>query len=258
VMLMEGKTGLVAGVANRNSIAWSIAQRLAAEGARVIFSYQGERLRGRVEALAEELEGDHLLLPCDATSDQEIDILFREIESQCGGLDFLVHSIAFANKEDIAGHFVDTSRDGFRLAHDVSAYTLVGLARGAAPLMEKNGGGSIATLTYLGSERVVPNYNVMGVAKASLEASVRYLAADLGPRGIRVNALSPGPISTLAARGIAGFGEMLKAVSDRAPMRRNTDPAEVADASLFLLSDMGRGITGELIHIDGGFHIVGM
>ncbi|MBN1478155.1 enoyl-ACP reductase [Candidatus Sumerlaeota bacterium] len=256
--LMEGKTGLVAGVANRNSIAWSIAQRLAAEGARVVFSYQGERLRGRVEALVGELEGDHLLLPCDATSDQEIDILFREIESQCGGLDFLVHSIAFANKEDIAGHFVNTSREGFRLAHDVSAYTLVGLARGAAPLMERNGGGSIIALTYLGSERVVPNYNVMGVAKASLEASVRYLAADLGPRGIRVNALSPGPISTLAARGIAGFSEMLKAVADRAPMRRNTDPAEVADASLFLLSDMGRGITGELIHIDGGFHIVGM
>jgi enoyl-[acyl-carrier protein] reductase I len=257
-MMMKGKTGLVVGVANKNSIAWAIAKRLADEGARVILTYQNERLEGRVRALSDELGEGTMVLPCDATSDDQIHTLYESIGREADSLDFLVHSIAFAQKEDISGHFVNTSREGFRVAGDVSAYTLVALARGAVPLMERSGGGSIIALSYLGSERVVPHYNVMGVAKAALEASVRYLAADLGPRGIRVNAVSPGPISTLAARGIADFNEMLKAVAAKAPLRRNTDQAEVADTALFLLSSMGRGISGELIHVDGGYHIIGM
>lgn len=257
-MLMDGKIGLVVGVANKNSIAWAIARRLAEAGARLVFSCQNERLGEKVGKLVEELGGPHLLMQCDATNDDEIAGLFARIEREAGGLDCLVHSIAFANKEELAGEFVRTSREGFRLANDVSAYSLVALARHAAPLMERRGGGSIIALSYLGSERVIPNYNVMGVAKAALEACVRYLAADLGPKNIRVNALSPGPISTLAARGIAGFTKMLTQVAEKAPLRRNTEPEEVADAALFLCSSLGRGITGELIHVDGGYHIVGM
>jgi enoyl-[acyl-carrier protein] reductase I len=255
---MEGKTGLVVGVANKNSIAWAIAQRLAQEGARLIFSYQSERLGEKVIPLAETLGDTHRCLQCDVSSDPEIEALFQRIAEEAGGLDVLVHSVAFAQKEDLAGDFVSTSRDGFRVAHDVSAYSLVALAKRAAPLMEQRGGGAIVTLTYLGAERVVPNYNVMGVAKAALEASVRYMAADLGPRGIRVNAISAGPISTLAARGISGFTNMLKAVAEKAPLRRNTEPEEVADTALFLLSSLGRGITGETIYVDCGYNIVAM
>ncbi len=257
-MLMQGKTGLVVGVANKNSIAWAIAERLAAEGARLIFSYQSERLAERVAPLVKELGPSHLVLQCDASSDAEIDTLFAQIGQQSETLDCLIHSIAFANREELSGQFVTTSREGFRLANDVSAYSLVALARRAAPLMAKAGGGSIVALTYLGSERVIPNYNVMGVAKAALEASVRYLAADLGPQGIRVNAISAGPISTLAARGIAGFTGMLRQVADKAPLRRNTEAAEVGDTALFLCSDLSRGVTGEIIHVDSGYHIVGM
>jgi enoyl-[acyl-carrier protein] reductase I len=257
-MLMKGKTGLVVGVANKNSIAWAIAQRLAEQGAGLIFSYQSEKLGERVEKLVDDLEGDHMSLQCDLAHDTEIEALFDSIGGQADSLDFLVHSVAFAKRDDISGEFVDTSRDGFSLAQDVSAYSLVALSRAAAPLLESGGGGSILTLTYLGSERVIPNYNVMGVAKAALEASVRYLAADLGPRGIRVNAVRAGTISTLAARGIAGFGDMLRHVAEKAPLRRNTEPSEVGDAALFLLSDLGRGVTGETLHVDCGYHVVGM
>ena len=197
-----------------------------------------------MEKLVGDLEGNHTSLQCDLAHDTEIEALFDSIGGRVDSLDFLVHSVAFAKREDISGQFVDTSRDGFSLAQDVSAYSLVALSRAAAPLLESGGGGSILTLTYLGSERVIPNYNVMGVAKAALEASVRYLAADLGPRGIRVNAVSAGPISTLASRAIAGFGDMLRHVAEKAPLRRNTDPSEVGDAALFLLSDLGRGVTG--------------
>lgn len=256
-MLLQGKTALIVGVANKNSIAWGIAERFAQEGARLVFSYQNERLAERVQPLVAELPGSHQLLQCDATLDSEIDGLFAQIAKQCGSLDCLVHSIAFANKEELAGSFVDTSRDGFRLANDVSAFSLVALARRAAPMLAKSAG-SILTLSYLGAERVVPNYNVMGVAKAALEACVRYLAADLGPQGIRVNAISAGPISTLAARGISGFTQMLRAVAEKAPLRRNTEQEEVADAALFLCSPMGRGVTGEVLHVDCGYHIIGM
>jgi enoyl-[acyl-carrier protein] reductase I len=255
-MLMQGKTGLIVGVANKNSIAWAIAQRLAAEGAHLIVSYQNEKLGERVEPLVSGLGGDHMALQADLAHDTEIDALFDTIGGHAPKLDFVVHAVAFAKREDLSGEFINTSRDGFMLAHDVSAYSLVALSRAAAPLME--GGGSIVTLSYLGAERVIPNYNVMGAAKAALEASVRYLADNLGPRNVRVNAVSAGPISTLAARGISGFGDMLKHVAAKAPLRRNTEPAEVADACLFLLSDLGRGVTGEVLYVDNGYHIIGM
>ncbi len=255
--LLAGRMAAVYGVANRWSIAWAVAKRLAEAGAKVLMTYQDERFADKVIAMAGEVPNCQAL-KCDLTKPEDVDSIYSRIEEDWGGLDILVHSVAYALREDLDGRFSDTSAEGFRIAHEISAYTLVAAARGARELMEKRGGGSIMAMTYHGSERVIPNYNIMGVAKASLEACVRYLASDLGPGGIRVNALSPGPISTSAARGIAGFTSMLQYARDRAPMRRNTDTEEVADAALFLASDLARGITGEVIHVDCGYHITGM
>lgn len=254
---LAGKTGLIVGVANKRSIAWAIAQALAARGARLAVTYQGERLEENVRTLCASL-ADPLVLPLDVTDDGQIARVFEQVDRAFGGLDFLVHGAAFAPREELAAPFVETSREGFRMSLDISAYSLIALARGAAPLMDKRGGGSIVTLTYLGSQRVFQNYNVMGVAKAALEASVRYLAADLGPRNIRVNAISAGPIKTLAASGISGFSGILQHYRDRAPLRRTVDTAEVADAAVFLLGPAGRAVTAEVLMVDGGFHATGM
>lgn len=254
---LTGKHGLVVGVANKRSIAWAIAQATASAGARLAVTYQGERLEENVRELSESLSAP-LVLPLDVTDDKQLADVFSAIDKEFGGLDFLVHGAAFAPREELSAPFVQTSREGFRLSLDISAYSLVALARGAVPLMEKRGGGSIVTLTYLGSERVFQNYNVMGVAKAALEACVRYLAADLGPKGIRVNAISAGPIKTLAASGISGFSSILQHYRDRAPLRRTVDTAEVADAALFLLSAAGRAVTAEILMVDGGYHATGM
>jgi enoyl-[acyl-carrier protein] reductase I len=256
-MSLTGKTGLIVGVANKRSIAWAIAQSAASAGARLAITYQGERLEENVRELAATLH-DPLLLPCDVTDDQQITGVFDAIDREFGGLDFLVHGAAFARREELSAPFVEATREGFRLALDISAYSLIALSRAAVPLMERRGGGSILTLTYLGSERVFPNYNVMGVAKAALEASVRYLAADLGSRNIRVNAISAGPIKTLAASGISGFSAILQHYRDRAPLRRTVDTAEVADAAMFLLGPAGRAITAEVLMVDGGYHATGM
>lgn len=253
--LLEGRNGLVFGVANHWSIAWAIARRATEQGARVGLNYLDERLERRVRPLAEEI-GAPLLAPCDVADDAQLDAYFaRAAEVFEGRIDFVVHGVAFAKREDLLGDFSATSRDGFGLAMDVSAYSLVALARRVAPLM--TAGGSILTLTYYGAEKVVSKYNVMGPAKAALESSVRYLAYDLGPRGVRVNAISAGPIKTLAASGIPGFREMLKQSAEVAPLKRNVDQEEVADAALFLLSDLGRGVTGEVLHVDAGFHVMG-
>ena len=251
---LASKTGLIVGVANKRSIAWAIAQAATAAGARLAVTYQGERLEENVRELSAGLT-DPLIVPCDVTDDAQIANVFAEIDREFGGLDFVVHGAAFAPREELASdfHFVDTTRAGFKLALDVSAYSLIALARGAAPLMERRGGGSILTLTYLGSERVFQNYNVMGVAKAALEASVRYLAADLGPRGIRVNAISAGPIKTLAAAGISGFTGILQHYRDKAPLRRTVDTSEVADAAMFLLGPAGRNFTGAPVVMDLGW-----
>lgn len=256
-MLLEGKCGLVLGIANKRSIAWAIAQAAAREGARLAVTYQGERLKENVDALAAGLK-DPLVLPCDVTKDEDLDALANAVREGFGGLDFVVHAVAFALREELDGLFVDTSREGYRLAQDISSYSLTALARRTAPLMEGRGGGSIVTLSYLGGERVVPHYNVMGVAKAALEMSVRYLAADLGPKGIRVNAISAGPIRTLAASGVHGFSKMLEYHRNQAPLRKNTELEEVGDAGLFLVSALSRGVTGEVIHVDGGFHVMGL
>jgi enoyl-[acyl-carrier protein] reductase I len=253
-MLLEGKKGLVIGVANKHSIAWAIAEAAIREGAKVAFSYQNDRLKGNVEELISEVEGASLF-PCDVSSDEEIAAFIRNVESELGTIDFLVHSVAYAPREELAGEFVATTRQGFATALDISAYSLVALSRAALPLMTN--GGSIITLTYLGAERVVPHYNVMGVAKAALEASVRYLACDLGPRGIRVNAISAGPIRTLAARGVSGITKMVENHRQIAPLRKATEQAEVGDTAVFLLSSMSRGITGEVIYVDDGYHILG-
>jgi enoyl-[acyl-carrier protein] reductase I len=257
-VLLEGKQALVLGVANRRSIAWAIAQALAREGARLAFTYQGERVRSGVEELVRTIDQDPILLPCDVTRDEELDAVFAEVDSRFGGLDIMVHSLAFANKEDLEGRFIGTSREGFRLALDISAYSLAACARRAEPLMERRGSGAIMTMTYLGGERAVPNYNVMGVAKAALDATVRYLAYELGPKNIRVNAVSAGPIRTLAARSIAGFTTMESLMEQRAPLRRNVDAAEVGQTALFLCSPMASGITGEILFVDAGYQIVGM
>jgi len=254
---LAGKTGLIVGVANKRSIAWAIARAAAGAGARLAVTYQGERLEENVRELAASLT-DPLIMPCDVTDDAQIAAVFSGIERDFGGLDFVVHGAAFAPREELSAPFVQTTREGFRLSLDISAYSLIALARGAAPLMEKRGGGSILTLAYLGSERVFQNYNVMGVAKAALESTVRYLAADLGPRGIRVNAISAGPIKTLAASGISGFTSILQHYRDRAPLRRTVETAEVADAALFLLSAAGRAVTAEVLMVDGGYHATGM
>jgi enoyl-[acyl-carrier protein] reductase I len=255
--LLEGKTGIIFGVANKRSIAWAIAQSLAAAGARLAFTYQGERLKDGVESLSSTLP-ESMLLPCDVTVDADITNVFREVESQFGRLDILVHSVAFAPREDLEGDFVNTSREGFKLAHDISAYSLVALARASMPLMEKSGGGAVLAMSYYGAEKAVEGYNLMGVAKASLEASVRYLAANLGQRKIRVNAISAGPVNTLAARGIKGFTGMLKHHAEKAPLRRNVELEEIGNAALFLLSDMSSAITGEVMYVDCGYNIIGV
>ena len=254
---LTGRHGLVVGIANKRSIAWAIASAAAAAGARLAVTYQGERLEENVRELAGGLT-DPLILPCDVTNDGQIADVMSSVSREFGGLDFLVHGVAFAPREEITSAFLNTSRDGFRIALDVSAYSLIALTRAATPLMVMRGGGSIVTLTYLGSERVFENYNVMGVAKAALEASVRYLASELGPQNIRVNAISAGPIKTLAASGIGGFSKILQVYRERAPLRRNVETAEVAETACFLLGPAGRGITGSVIPVDGGFNIMGI
>jgi enoyl-[acyl-carrier protein] reductase I len=248
------KTAVIFGLANKRSIAWAIAQKLSEAGWRLAITYQNERLEQEAKDLITDLPGADGFM-CDVTSDAEIAKLFEQLKSRYGALDGLVHSVAFAPAEDMKGEFLNTTREGFRIAHDVSVYSLIAVARAAAPLMTN--GGSIVTLTYYGAEKVVPKYNVMGVAKAALEATVRYLANDLGPKGIRVNAISAGPIKTLAARGVSQLGEMLKSHAERAPLKRNVDPAEVGGTAAFLLSPAGSGITGETLYVDCGYNIMG-
>ncbi len=253
--LLNGKTTLVLGLANKWSIAYAISSAFVREGAALYLTYQGERQRQTVEELGDELKASGVV-QCDVTKQDELDHLAVSLKEKNPQLDAVVHSIAFANKDDLSRPFVETSRDGYLLAQEVSAYSLVAVARTLAPLMAH--GGSITTLTYLGSSRVMPNYNVMGVAKAALEASVRYLASDLGPSNIRVNAISAGPIKTASARGIKDFSKMLEGASTVAPLRRNTDPAEVADTAVFLASNLGRGVTGNILYVDAGFQIMGI
>src|SRR5690348_4033030 len=254
--LLDGKVALVAGVANRRSIAWAIARQLHEQGAQLAFTYQGERIEKGVRDLASSI-GTRRVYDCDVTSDESLDALFAGIKQDLGGLDLMVHSIAFARAHDLEGRFTDTQRADYALAVDVSAYSLVAMTRRAEPLMAERGGGAVLTMTYLGGERVVPNYNVMGVAKAALDASVRYLAMDLGTKNIRVNAISAGPIRTLAARSISGFTVMEEHYEQRAPMRRNVDATEVGQTALFLCSPMASGITGEIVHVDAGYHSIG-
>ncbi len=256
-MLLEGKTGLVMGVANKRSIAWGIANAINKAGGRLILTYQNERLGENVQELAPSLNNP-LLLQCDVSSDEQVHPLMSKIGEQVGHLDFLVHALAFAPPAAFSGMYAETKREDFKTALDVSAYSLVAVAKAAAPLM-KDRQSSIVTLTYLGSERVVQNYNVMGVAKAALEASVRYLANDLGPNGgIRVNAISAGPIKTLASSGVGGISNMIKLHTERAPLRKAVDIDEVGDVALFLVSPLSRGITGEVIYVDGGYNILGV
>jgi enoyl-[acyl-carrier protein] reductase I len=253
--LLSGKNILVMGVANDRSIAWAIAHSLSAQGATLAFTFENERVEERVRKLANTLPNT-MVLPCNVTVDAEIDTLAAIVKEQFGVLHGLVHSIAFAKTEELEGLFVDTSREGYALAQDISAYSLVAVAQRMYPLMTE--GGSIMTMTYLGAERAMKNYNVMGVAKAALEASVRYLASDLGQFNVRVNAISAGPIRTLAAKGIKDFNSILRSVEEKAPMRRTTEVAEVGDTAMFLMSHLSRGITGEVIYVDNGYHIVGV
>ena len=255
-MLLTGKTGIVFGVANKRSIAWAIAQAWNRAGAKLAFTYQGERLKENVEELASVFGADTLILPCDVTKDDQIESVFKTVGGHFGKLDLLLHSVAFAPKDALEGEFVNTNREAFRIAHDVSAYSLVALARAAAPLMPD--GGSVIAMSYYGAEKVVPHYNVMGVAKASLEASTRYLAYDLGPKKIRVNCISAGPVNTLAARGISGFNEMLKHYEAHAPLKRNVVPEELGATGLFLASEGAAAITGQVIYVDCGYQIMGM
>jgi len=254
--LLDGKFGIVFGVANKRSIAWAIAQAWHQAGARLALTYQGERLRENVEELAATFGSDVILLPCDVTRDDEIARVFSEVGTRFGKLHLMLHSIAYAPKDALEGRFVDTSRDAFRIAHDISAYSLVALARAAEPLMTE--GGSIVAMSYYGAEKVVPHYNVMGVAKAALEACARYLAYDLGPKKIRVNCISAGPVNTLAARGISGFTEMLRHYEKNAPLKRNITPEELGATGLFLASDGAAAITGQVLYVDGGYQIMGM
>ena len=254
-MMMSDKTGFVAGVANHRSISWAIARALDREGARLILGYLGDRERAGIEKVAGQLSTPPVLVRCDVSDDPSVAAAFSQVGKEAGRLDFLVHGIAFANKEDLDGRYTDTSRDGYRLALEVSAYSLNCLVRGAEPLMTS--GGAVVALTYLGSERAVRNYNVMGVAKAALESGIRYLASELGEKNIRVNGLSAGPLKTLASRGIRDFNLMHRAHAERAPLRRNTEVEEVADAALFLCSNLSRGITGEVLYVDGGYRIMG-
>jgi len=257
-MDLSGKHGLVLGVANKRSLAWAIAQKAVEAGADLVLTYQGERLEENCRELAATLPRPPLILPCDVTIDEQIANVFAKVEESFGGLDFVVHAAGYAPREALSEPFLQTSREAFRIALDISAYSLVALARGAAPLLAKRGGGSILTLTYLGSHRVLQNYNVMGVAKAALETSVMYLASDLGAQNVRVNAISAGPIKTLAASGISGFSGILQVYREKAPLKRNIDAAEVADTALFLLSPASRGITGETLFVDAGYHIMGL
>ena len=252
--VMAGKRGLIMGVANERSLAWGIAKAVHAQGAELAFTFQGEALEKRVRPLAGSI-GAKIVLPCDVTDPGSIDTTFGAIASSWGELDFVIHAIAFSNKDELRGRYLDTTPDNFQLTMNVSCYSFTAVAQRAVPLMKK--GGSLLTLTYYGAERVIPHYNVMGVAKAALEASVRYLASDLGPKKIRVNAISAGPIKTLAARGISNLGDMLKAHADKAPLRRNVDAGEVGSAAVFLLSPGGSGITGETIYVDCGYNIMG-
>ncbi|MBS4198695.1 enoyl-ACP reductase FabI [Bacillus sp. FJAT-49732] len=254
---LNGKTYVVMGVANKRSIAWGIARSLHNAGAKLIFTYAGERLEKSVRELADSLEGEQsLVLPCDITNDGEIEQCFSQIKDAVGPIHGIAHCIAFANKEELSGDYLNVTRDGFLLAHNISAYSLTAVAKAVQKLDIMSEGGSIVTLTYLGGERVVANYNVMGVAKASLDASVKYLASDLGKHGIRVNSISAGPIRTLSAKGISDFNSILKDIEERAPLRRTTTPEEVGDTALFLFSELSRGITGENIHVDSGFNIL--
>ncbi len=254
--MLKGKKAVIFGVANERSIAWAISRSMHEEGADLAFTYAGEILEKRVRPLAEGI-GSKIILPCDVTKDDEIDLVFRTLQKEWGGLDILIHAIAYAAKEDLSNPYIQTTRPGFHLALDVSSFSLVVLSRHAAALMEGRKG-AILTLTYMGSEKVIPHYNVMGVAKAALEASAKYLAYDLGPRGVRVNAISAGPIKTLAAAGISGFKEMLHYSSERAPLKRNVDAEEVARTALYLVSDMASAVTGEIVHVDAGYNIMGM
>jgi enoyl-[acyl-carrier protein] reductase I len=253
--MLENKFGIIFGVANKRSIAWATAQALSEAGARLAFTYQGERLKENVEKLTQDMAGS-LILPCDVMKPEEVEDTFKRVREEFGRLDFLIHSIAYAPKEELEGAFVDTSREGFQVALEVSAYSLAALAHAAVPLMTN--GGSIVSMTYYGAEKVVPNYNVMGVAKAALEACTRYLAADLGQRNIRVNAISAGPINTLSARGVSNMGLMLKHHAERAPLGRNVEAREVGNCALFLCSPLSSGITGEVIHVDCGYNIMAL
>jgi enoyl-[acyl-carrier protein] reductase I len=253
--VLEGKLALVAGVANRRSIAWAIAQELHGRGAKLAFTYQGERIKKSVTELATSI-GSDIVVECDVRSDEDLDRAFGEIVDGLGGLDLMVHSVAYAQAHDLQGRFVDTARDDFWLALDISAYSLTAMARRAEPIMAARGGGSIVTMTYLGGERAVPKYNVMGVAKAALDASMRYLAADLGPSNIRINAVSAGPVRTLAARSIPGFTTMEEIVAERSPLKRNIDASDVAKTALYLLE--AENVTGTIAYVDAGYHAMGM
>jgi len=254
--MLQNKNGIIFGVANKRSIAWACAQVMHEAGARLAFTYQGDRLKENVESLTSESMPGSLLLPCDVTKQEEVDETFSRVGEEFGKLDFLIHSIAYAPREALGGAYSDTSREAFLTALEVSAYSLVQLSRTAAPLMTN--GGSIVCMSYYGAEKVVAGYNVMGVAKAALEASTRYLANDLGARNIRVNAISAGPIQTLSARGVSDFSTMLKAHAERAPLRRNVEPREVGNTALFLCSSMASGITGEVMYVDCGYNIMGI
>jgi enoyl-[acyl-carrier protein] reductase I len=254
--MLDGKTGIVFGVANKRSIAWAIAQAWHKEGSKLAFTFQGERVKENVAELAGTFGADTLILPCDVTKDEEITNVFKTVGEKFGKLNLLLHSVAYAPKDALEGEFVNTTREAFRVAHDVSAYSLVALARAAAPLMTD--GGSIVAMSYYGAEKVVPHYNVMGVAKAALEASTRYLAYDLGPKKIRVNCISAGPVNTLAARGISGFQEMLKHYEAHAPLKRNVLPEELGATGAFLASDGAAAITGQVLYVDSGYQIMGM
>jgi enoyl-[acyl-carrier protein] reductase I len=254
--MLQNKFGIIFGVANKRSIAWATAQAMHEAGARLAFTYQGERLKENVEKLTGEEMPDSLVLPCDVTKQEEVDATFKKVAEEFGRLDFLVHSIAFAPREALEGEFVKTERDAFLMALEISAYSLPQLARAAVPLMTD--GGSIVTMTFHGAEKVYQGYNVMGVAKAALESSARYLAADLGPRNIRVNAISAGPIQTLSARGVSDFTKILKVGAERSPLRRNVEPREVGNTALFLCSSLSSGITGEVIYVDCGYNIMGI
>ncbi len=253
--MLENKVGMIFGVANQRSIAWACAQACAEEGAKLAFTYQGERLKENVEKLTKEMNGA-IVVPCDVSNQTEVDAAFQTVEKEFGKLDFLIHSIAFAPKEALEGEFLMTSREAFTTALEISAFSLPQLARAAAPLMKD--GGSIVTMSYYGAEKVVQNYNVMGVAKSALESSVRYLAEDLGKQKIRINAISAGPINTLSARGVKNMGAMLKHIAENAPLRRNVEAKEVGNTALFLVSDLSSAITGETIYVDCGFNIIGI